>query len=135
MQEIKIWNFLFFPSLHSLLFLLITTCHTDSSRGLLIIAVEDGYPFVEGTKNVLKCVPPSSVQTSIQWTATAGGRHVGDLLFFDNITREHNGRLVQCQISYSTDRDHRFTSAVARFFELKVYCEYSLSFQIISHQL
>ncbi|XP_025103084.1 uncharacterized protein LOC112569491 [Pomacea canaliculata] len=96
-------------------------CTSRSSRDVFIIALE-GYPFVEGTKNVLKCVTLSSFQDNIQWTATAGGRHVGDLLFFDNITREHNGRLAICEVSHSYFIDtHKSSSATVLYFELKVY--------------
>ncbi|XP_025100074.1 deleted in malignant brain tumors 1 protein-like [Pomacea canaliculata] len=62
----------------------------------------NSYPLIEGTSIILKCEGTERDQmiTNFTWPETAGGRPFGEYLTFDNVTREHNGRQVQCEGSY-----------------------------------
>ncbi|XP_025103072.1 scavenger receptor cysteine-rich type 1 protein M130-like isoform X2 [Pomacea canaliculata] len=67
-------------------------------KRLLLVSRDERYPFIEGANKVLMCVTSRTYQrvTEYTWRDTAGGRPNGEFLMFDNLTKEYNGRQVQC---------------------------------------
>ncbi|XP_025100423.1 deleted in malignant brain tumors 1 protein-like isoform X2 [Pomacea canaliculata] len=68
---------------------------------LYIVSEAEKYPFMEGTKEVLMCVKPRKYIRVLEyiWSGKGDGRSQGNRLFYDNLTRDYNGRQVLCQAS------------------------------------
>ncbi|XP_025103062.1 deleted in malignant brain tumors 1 protein-like [Pomacea canaliculata] len=74
------------------------SCSRSFYKHLLIVSRDERYPFMEGANKALMCVTPRTYQrvSEYTWTDTAGGRPNGEFLMFDKLTKEYNGRQVEC---------------------------------------
>ncbi|XP_025100122.1 scavenger receptor cysteine-rich type 1 protein M130-like [Pomacea canaliculata] len=68
---------------------------------LYIVSETEKYPFMEGTKGILMCVKPRKYIPVVEytWSGKGDGPSRGNRLFYDNLTREYNGRKVFCETS------------------------------------
>lgn len=75
------------------------------------------------------CVSPRKYKrvAKYTWSETAGGRPNDNLLVFDNLTKEHNGRRVSCQTTFRHPDYGYSMDAHSAIHMLKVYCEYTLT--------
>ncbi|XP_025100433.1 deleted in malignant brain tumors 1 protein-like isoform X2 [Pomacea canaliculata] len=76
--------------------------YCSTYKRLLIVSRDERYPFIEGANKALRCVTPRTYERDGEytWVDAAGGRRSSDLLIFDNLTKEYNGRQVWCSTRY-----------------------------------
>ncbi|XP_025103057.1 hemicentin-1-like [Pomacea canaliculata] len=93
----------------------------------LIVSGKERYPFTEGANRSLVCSTPATYQhVEYTWSLNASGRPNGHVLTFDTLTREYNGRQVQCQAKYrKADVDVEIVKSDIH--ELKVYYQPSIT--------
>lgn len=103
-------------------------CLVLEDNNPFIVSGKERYPFIEEATGSLVCLTPATYQHIPQytWPLNASGRPKGHLLTFDTLTREYNGRQVQCQAKYrKADVDVEIVKSDIH--ELKVYCKYTMT--------
>lgn len=98
-------------------------CDVIAGNNPFIVSGAERYPLIEGANRDLRCVAPGKFRRVIEytWRHTAGGRPDGDLLTFDNLTREFNGRDVSCRAKYKLSEYDMYIESDSQV--LKVYCK------------
>ncbi|XP_025101497.1 scavenger receptor cysteine-rich domain superfamily protein-like [Pomacea canaliculata] len=92
---------------------------------LYIVSETEKYPFMEGTKGVLMCVKPRKYIQVLEytWSGKDDGPSRGNRLFYDNLTREYNGREISCEASNPDGASGPGERLRSGRFVLSVYCE------------
>lgn len=98
-------------------------CDLIAGNKPFIVSGAERYPLIEGANRDLRCVAPGKFRRVIEftWRHTAGGRPDGDLLTFDNLTREFKGRDVSCRAKYKLSEYDMYIESDSQV--LKVYCK------------